>query len=281
MVINMYVYALVGPSGTGKSHRALGVARKHQIKYIIDDGLLICGGTVVAGKSAKKESTRIGSVKTAVFTNDDHAFEVSQALRKDPEAKLLILGTSDNMVIKIAQRLGFSGVDEIIRIESISTPAEIQQALNTRRSQGKHVIPVPTLELKKDFSGFMLDPLNMLKKKGSNGLDSIGEKSVVRPTFSYLGSYTISDFALYTLAEHVSLKNPAVCKFSRFRAEQKIDGISIDADVVLYYGYPIPQVFRQVREAISSEIEKWTTLNIHSITLTAKNLVMPEKKRLR
>jgi len=48
----MFVYALVGPSGTGKSHRALGVARQHQIKYIIDDGLLICGGTVVAGKSA-------------------------------------------------------------------------------------------------------------------------------------------------------------------------------------------------------------------------------------
>lgn len=278
----MFVYALVGPSGTGKSHRALGVARQHQIKYIIDDGLLICGGAVVAGKSAKKESTRIGSVKTAVFTNDDHAFEVSQALKKDPEAKLLILGTSDNMVIKIAQRLGFPGVDEIIRIENISSPAEIQQALNTRRSQGKHVIPVPTLELKKDFSGFMLDPLNMLKKHGnSGGLGSVGEKSVVRPTFSYLGSYTISDMALYMLAEHVSLKNPAVCKFSRFRAEQKIDGISIDADVILYYGYSIPQVFTQIREAVAEEIEKWTTLNIHSVTLTAKNLVMPEKKRLR
>ena len=266
----------------GKSHRALGVARQHQIKYIIDDGLLICGGAVVAGKSAKKESTRIGSVKTAVFTNDDHAFEVSRALKKDPDEKLLILGTSDNMVIKIAQRLGFPGVDEIIRIENISSPAEIQQALNTRKSQGKHVIPVPTLELKKDFSGFMLDPLNMLKKHdNTGGLESVGEKSVVRPTFSYLGSYTISDVALYKLAEHVSLKNPAVCKFSRFRAEQKIDGISIDADVILYYGYAIPKVFTQIREAISEEIEKWTTLNIHSITLTAKNLVMPEKKKSR
>lgn len=275
----MYVYALVGPSGTGKSHRALGVAREHGIKYIIDDGLLVGGGCVVAGRSAKKESTRLSSVRTAIFTNDDHAFEVSQALKKDPDEKLLILGTSDNMVTKIAQRLGFSGVDEIIRIEDISTPGEIQQALNTRRSQGKHVIPVPTLELKKDFSGFMLDPLNMLKKKDAGSLASVGEKSVVRPTFSYLGSYTISDYALYRLAEHASLSNPAMCKFSRFRAEQKINGIAIDADIVLYYGYPIPKVFAELREAISYEIETWTTLNIHSITLTAKSLVMPEKGR--
>ena len=267
----MYVYALVGPSGTGKSHRALGVAREHGIKYIIDDGLLVGGGSIIAGRSAKKESTRLSSVRTAIFTNDDHAFEVSQALKKDPDEKLLILGTSENMVNKIAQRLGFAGVDKIIKIEDISTPGEIQQALNTRRSQGKHVIPVP--------SGFMLDPLNILKKKDSGSLASVGEKSVVRPTFSYLGSYTISDFALYRLAEHASLGNPAVCKFSRFRAEQKINGIAIDADIILYYGYPIPEVFTELRKAISYEIETWTTLNIHSITLTAKSLVMPEKGR--
>ena len=37
----MYICALVGPSGTGKSHRALWVAKEHNIDYIIDDGLLI------------------------------------------------------------------------------------------------------------------------------------------------------------------------------------------------------------------------------------------------
>lgn len=274
----MIVYALVGPSGTGKSHRALGVAREHGIKYIIDDGLLISGNRVVAGKSAKKEPTKLGSVRTAVFTAEDHAFEVSQTLKKDSMENLLILGTSDNMVDKIARRLGFHGVDHTIYIQDISTPGEIQQALNTRRSQGKHVIPVPTLQLKKDFSGFMLDPLNILKKKG-DGLDSVGEKSVVRPTFSYLGSYTISDYTLYRLAEHAALKYPAVSKFTRFRAEQKADGITIDADLVLFYGYSIPQTFKDVRAEMAKEIEKWTTLNIISINLTAKSLIMPDRKR--
>lgn len=275
----MIVYALVGPSGTGKSHRALGVAREHGIKYIIDDGLLISGNRVVAGKSAKKEPTKLGSVRTAVFTAEDHAFEVSQTLKKDPLENLLILGTSDNMVNKIAKRLGFHGVDHTIYIQDISTPGEIQQALNMRRSQGKHVIPVPTLQLKKDFSGFMLDPLNILKKKGVGGLDSVGEKSVVRPTFSYLGSYTISDYTLYCLAEHATMKFPSVSKITRFRAEQKADGITIEADLVMFYGYSIPKSFKEIRAEVAKEIEKWTTLNIISITLTAKSLVMPDKRK--
>ena len=274
----MTVYALVGPSGTGKSHRALGVAREHGIKYIIDDGLLISGNRVVAGKSAKKEPTKLGSVRTAVFTAEDHAFEVSQTLKKDPSENLLILGTSDNMVDKIAKRLGFPGVDHTIYIQDISSPGEIQQALNMRRSQGKHVIPVPTLQLKKDFSGFMLDPLNMLKKQGG-GLDTVGEKSVVRPTFSYLGSYTISDYTLYRLAEHATMKFPAVSKITRFRAEQKANGITVDADLVLFYGFSIPETFKNIRTEIAKEIEKWTTLNIISINLTAKSLIMPDKKK--
>ncbi len=270
----MYIYALVGPSGTGKSHRALGVAKERKIKYIIDDGLLIGGGAIVAGKSAKKEPTKLASVRAAVFTDDDHAFEVSQALRRDPDEKLLILGTSDNMVNKIATRLGFGGIDEYIRIEDISTPGEIQQALNTRRSQGKHVIPVPSFELKKDFSGFMLDPLNMLKKSNKKDFSAFGDKSVVRPTFSYLGSYSISDYTLYCLANYVCEKNPAVSKISRFRAEQYGNGIRIDADLVMIYGYPIPEVFAVLKKAIADEIEKWTTLNIDSVVLTAKSLVL-------
>ncbi|MCR5340631.1 MAG: hypothetical protein K6E60_04715, partial [Saccharofermentans sp.] len=46
------VIAFVGPSGTGKSTRAIKVARDNNIHYIIDDGLLINGSRIVAGTSA-------------------------------------------------------------------------------------------------------------------------------------------------------------------------------------------------------------------------------------
>ena len=48
------VYALVGKSGTGKSFRAKLLAEKIGIPYVIDDGLLIHGETILAGWMATK-----------------------------------------------------------------------------------------------------------------------------------------------------------------------------------------------------------------------------------
>ena len=61
------VYAFVGPSGTGKSYRAQMVAGENNIKYIIDDGLLVNDNEVVAGTSAKKAPTKIETIRHALF----------------------------------------------------------------------------------------------------------------------------------------------------------------------------------------------------------------------
>ncbi|MBP3392549.1 MAG: Asp23/Gls24 family envelope stress response protein [Clostridia bacterium] len=275
----MYIYALVGPSGTGKSHRALWVAKEHNIEYVIDDGLLIKGNAVLAGKSAKREQTRIGAVKTAVLTDDQHAFEISRMLKQCGAERLLILGTSDGMVKKIAGRLGFPGVDETIYIQDISTPYEIQQALQTRRVQGKHVIPVPTMELKKDFSGLMLDPLNILRKKGTGNFENMGEKSVIRPTYSYLGKYTISDYTIYQLVEHVTLSGDNVYKITRFRAEKTTSGIRLEMDLVLYYGCNIPQELENLRGRIIQELDTYTSLNTTAVVLTVQGIVLRSQAR--
>lgn len=180
------------------------------------------------------------------------------------------------MVKKIAQRLGYSGVDHTIYITDIASKEEIQLALHTRRNQGKHEIPVPTMELKKDFSGFYLDPLNVFKQNKSGSLETVGEKSVVRPTFSYLGKYTISDYAIYQILEHVALASPGIARISRFRAENSIGGIKIEADFILFYGYPIPELLRALKRNIISEIESLTSLNIKLLTLTAKSIIVKQ-----
>jgi hypothetical protein len=189
----MRVIGFVGPSGTGKSHRASWVAREKGIDFIIDDGLLISGNRVVAGASAKKENTKIGSIKRALFINDDHVKDVTKAIESYKPEAILILGTSEGMIDTIAKNLSLGEVNEKISIYDVASEFEIDQALSTRKEQGKHVIPVPTFEIKKDFSGYFLDPLQIFRRKGRGNYQLIGEKSVVRPTFSYLGRYTISD----------------------------------------------------------------------------------------
>ena len=162
----MKTIGFVGASGTGKSHRASWVARERGIDYIIDDGLFIRVNQVLAGTSAKKEKTRIASIKHALFTNDEHANELMEAIRVNKPGAIMILGTSEGMVERIAQRLQLPEISEIIRIEDVADEFEIKQAVVTRRKQGEHVIPVPTCEIKKDISGYFLDPLQIFRRKG-------------------------------------------------------------------------------------------------------------------
>lgn len=272
----MRIVAFIGPSGSGKSHRALWVAKSRGIEYIIDDGLLIKENRVIAGTSAKKESTRFGSVKRALFIYNDHVEEVKKAIELHQPKAILILGTSEGMVDNIVKRLGLPGVTEKIYIHDVAEDSEINKALLIRKEQGKHVIPVPTFEIKKDFSGYFLDPLRIFRRKGKRRLQLVAEKSVVRPTFSYMGKYTISDYTVYQIAEHVVSGIKGISKISRFKAENGNDGIIIDMDLTIIYGYPIKPLLENVRKKARQEIERLTGLNIKALNIYAKNLVIEE-----
>ena len=87
----MKTYAFVGPSGTGKSYRAQMVANEKNIKYIIDDGLLISGNEVIAGISAKKAPTKIETVRNALFQSEDKRKEIQKAIKKYKPESILIL----------------------------------------------------------------------------------------------------------------------------------------------------------------------------------------------
>lgn len=274
----MRVVGFIGPSGTGKSHRASWVAGEKGIDFIIDDGLLIKGSRIVAGISAKRESTKIGSIKRALFTDNSHAEDVKKAIDLYKPEGIMILGTSDEMVATIAKRLGLPEVTEKVYIQDVASEYEIKQALMTRREQGKHVIPVPTFEIKKDFSGYFLDPLQIFKRKGKASYQLIGERSVVRPTFSYLGKYTISEYAIRQIVEYVTLNIEGVSRVYRFSAEDNPDGKLIEMELVLVYGYPIRPLLRKIQTEVVKEVEKLTGINIKSINLVAKSLVVEKNQ---
>ena len=101
----MLVYGLSGKSGTGKSYNAAELCGRMDIDAIIDDGIFIMEGEIAAGVSAKKSATKLGAVKQALFTDDGHCREVREAIKAFMPEKILILGTSDEMVRKIAARL--------------------------------------------------------------------------------------------------------------------------------------------------------------------------------
>lgn len=270
------VYAFVGPSGTGKSYRAQMVASEKNISFIIDDGLLIKENAVIAGESAKKASTKVATVKHALFYAPEEQEQIVKALKKYKPESILILGTSDGMVQKIAANLGLPEISETIYITEVATEQEMQTARRIRVTEGKHVIPVPTFEIKKDFSGYLLDPLQIFKSKGKGQKPYISEKSIIRPTFSYLGKFTISDLVFRQIVEYLAAQSPAIYKILKTRVENYGEGAKIYMEVTIVYGFNVVEGLKEFKQKARKEIEKLTAMNVVELEVVAKNIYVPQ-----
>lgn len=280
----MDVIALVGPSGTGKSHRALQVAREHEADAIIDDGILIKDGHIVAGESAKTEKSKIMAVRRAIFVLPGHAEDVRDAIQKMQPHRILVIGTSENMVQKIAKTLNLPPVQSIVRIEDIASRSEIATAQFHRLKEGKHIIPVPTIELKPHFSGFLVNPLHSIFKQSSVKRRKLGEKSIVRPVFSYYGKLIIDDKVIQVIVERIikarefvkSLKNVTVRHV--FKGEED-RGLTISCEVVLSYGNHIPTLIRQTQSHIRDAVEFTTGMIVHAVDISVRALYVEQQRR--
>ena len=271
------VYAFVGPSGTGKSYRAQMVASEKNINYIIDDGLLIKDNEVIAGESAKKAPTKIETVKHALFYKEEEKEEIVKALKKYKPESILILGTSDGMVQKIAANLGLPEISETTYISDVATQEEMETARRIRVTEGKHVIPVPTFEIKKDFSGYLLDPLQIFKTKGRGNKPYISEKSIIRPTFSYLGNFTISDTVFRQILEYLVIKTPGIHKVQKIRVNNFGEGAKLYMEVTIVYGFNVIEGIKEFKDKAKKEIEKLTAMNVEEFEVVVRNVYVPEK----
>ena len=278
MLKNMKVYAFVGPSGTGKSYRAQMVAAENNVHFIIDDGLLIKDNEVIAGNSAKKASTKIETVKKALFNKKEEAEEIRKALKKYRAESILLLGTSDGMVEKIAENLGLPKISRTVYITDLATEEEMETARRIRVTEGKHVIPVPTFEIKKDFSGYLLDPLQIFKTRGKGQKPYISEKSIIRPTFSYMGNFTISDNVFKQLAEYLANKLEEVNRVLKTRVTNSDEGAIIYMEVEVVYGYNVMEALKDFKQQATREIENWTAMNVARMDVVAKSIYYKDKE---
>ena len=282
----MKIYTLVGKSGTGKSFHAMELCRKKNIESIIDDGLFIYRNTVVAGISAKREATKIGAVKVALFQQDAVRDEVAEAIGEKNPASILILGTSLGMTDKIILRLGLlpdteslAQVERIF-IEDITTEEEREIAQKQRMEMGQHVIPAPTFQLKRQFSGYFMSPMKSslhLLKKGIGPWKEPAEKSVVRPTFSYLGGYEISEKVMSDIAACVQQELGTVSDLvkvviSSSRVE-KDEGVELNIVADFKYGPDLPTKAEEYQKRLAEQIEAMTMFNVAKVNLNVQRLV--------
>ena len=262
----MKVYALSGPSGTGKSYQAIGLCQQKNIEAVIDDGLFICGNRVEAGISAKRQKTSLGAVKTALFTKDEHAQQVMDKIAELQPESILVLGTSDKMILRICKRLSLPQPFEIINIEDITTEGERAIAAKSRDGHGKHVIPVPTLQLKRDFAGYFMDPLKFFKDLSLSGGEDHG-RTVVRPTFSYMGEFFISDGVFIDISRAVAKRYDDIRNVDKVYENTSPDNLVMTVVLEVSINEGLGQTLRDYQKELAQAIEKMTAYNIGQISL--------------
>lgn len=274
-------YALVGPSGTGKSFRAKLVAQKYGIELIIDDGLLIRGDQILAGRSAKKDPTYLGAVKTALFDDREHREQVARALQREKFRKILVIGTSERMVQKICERLQLPHPVKVIKIEEIATKTEIEKAVQSRKVEGKHVIPVPALEVKRSYPSIFYDSVRVFLERSFGvgaTLPKLYEKSVVRPEYARRGRVAISEAALSQMVVHcVSEFDPNV-RIMRLAIRNDTQGYRITIMLEVPFGTKLPSKVRALQEYIVDSIEKFTGILVAEVNIVIDRLTTRSQK---
>ena len=273
----MEVYALIGASGTGKSHNAYIVMEQYSIDMMIDDGLLIKDGKKMAGTSAKAEETTVAAVKRAIFHDPMHAAEVRERIKQMNPTKLLILGTSEKMIDRITNALMLPTVKYKIFIQDISSSEQIAEAQRMRK-EGKHVIPMPGIEVKKELPNFWIDSIfSLIGKKNKGGKSKDSEKKeidkeksvmaeenkcIVRPKFSQLGRLTISETAIEQLVRHNLNKLEEFEKGAKIHVDMNDFGVRIYCETKVKFGIPIQASVEQFQKNTIQDIDDMCSLTV-------------------
>lgn len=270
----MEIFGLSGPSGTGKSTVALSFAHKKKIPAIIDDGLLIINGKKAAGTSAKFEKTTVGAVKRAIFFHEDHRNEVKEALKNYFISRVLIIGTSERMIRLIAKNLELGEVKHIYQITDIRSSNEIKIAQFVRKTEGKHVIPIPYKQAEQSFIGRFIQ---RGKEIFSPARERIGETTIVHPKFQ-IGSIHIYKSVYKDIVQYVCSKYDEIasCKTAHIHL-QNLPAISIDIGIKQPVAFNLKSFAEKLQKELYEQFKE--SLNIEFFSIRIKIHLSHKKER--
>ena len=273
----MEIYTLTGPSGTGKSYRAMDISKQYNIDAVIDDGLFIYKGTVIEGESAKRSETKIGAIKAAIFNDEAKAKKVAKAIRSRKPKSILILGTSDEMADLIIERLELNRskrghhktkVIHRIYIEDITTEEERMEAAKQRKNYGKHVIPAPAMQLKRSFAGYFLDTLGLFKGRAQ----ATNERTVVRPSYSYIGDYILSEKVINDIAEIAAEDKRVISDVIMVTQEPSPENYIINIAVKIRPGCSLWEDVMDYQKTVNDMVEKMTAFNVSKVNVEVRGI---------
>lgn len=268
----MRVTALIGRSGTGKSFRAQLIATRHGMDLIIDDGLLIRNQKILGGRSAKVANNALAAVKTAVFHDPRAAQGARRRIAAMRPRRVLVLGTSARMVQLITRRLALPAPHKYLHIEEIASRAEIDAARAARESEGKHIIPVPPVEVRRDYAHMAIDAIRIFWQRGvlrNKGM--VFEKTEV--IGESRGAVSVSEAALTQMVAHCLHEHDPSLRLARVIVSKSTGAWALEVIVDVPSGAAAGPGLHDLRELIMSSLQRYAGLVLSQVDVTVGSLL--------
>ena len=219
----------------------------------------------------------MAAVKVALFDEKAHRDEIARKLQGEKSKKILVLGTSEKMVNKIAARLQLPLPSRIIRIEDVSSQEEIDKAIRTRRIEGKHIIPVPAIEIKRSYPNIFFNAIKIIRKKtvpiGIGAPLSVHEKSVVRPEYSKRGKVIISEAALSQMVIHCVDEYNQDIRIKKIVVREDDLGYRLVITIDVPYGIQLGGNIHKLQQYIIDNIERYTGILIEEVNIIIDKII--------
>ena len=122
-----------------------------------------------------------------------------------------------------------------------------------------------------------MDPLRMFdiyRRESSNMYEAeSSEKTIIRPTYSYLGKFRISDNVIKEIITYVVGKVEGVDKVLKVFTEKYIDGMRIEMDLQVVFGKNIQTISKNVQNVTVHSIDTMTGINLFGIDINITSIV--------
>ncbi len=266
------VTAFVGAAGTGKSQRASQVARQHGIDFVIDDGLVVSKGQIMAGKSAKSEKNLVRAIRRALFEYPVHRAEVAAFLASRAPCKVMVIATSISMMEKIVKKLELPSPSKIIDITEVASNEEIHNALKERREKKQHVVPVSRTQIQRNFAGKLVSQLKDLFKSRDRQDDS---RTVVKPPFSFDGRVTIEEEAIVTMIRRLVVMGNHVHQIRELNLVPEGDILNVNLVVDMKLdGQNALQLARQLQKKLTVGLSFFTGMEVKKVNIRINEVIL-------
>lgn len=111
-----------------------------------------------------------------------------------------------------------------------------------------------------------------LKQDSEEYETTTSEKTIIRPTYSYLGNYSIADNVINSIIAYVVDKIDGVTKVYRVSTKKYSYGMKLDIDIEVKYGKNLQKLSSEIRNVAIYAIDYATGINLFGININIKSI---------